>query len=205
VFSHSTPRLRASLRANPEQGPRCGVRVEGLWGTPPSKPLRFKCVVLRAACGGRSADPTGGKPRLSCALFILATTDVIYPSTSLPSASLSLSKRATARASNGSGSLAPFVFGPLLQTKKPCLRFGKQGSEICFRSITCLPPPVGSRSLRAGARRPWTGEGQTPNRNSTDHDVSPSGLTSSAESRLICSYRFSSNAHLLSFPSVRGN
>ncbi len=51
-------------------------------GTPPPKPLKCKSVTnhLGARLRWRWAEPTGGKPRLSCAHFGFATTDIIETS-----------------------------------------------------------------------------------------------------------------------------
>ena len=51
-------------------------------GTPPAKPLKCKFVSNRlgALFSDLWADPTGGKPRLSCALIRLALSDIIETS-----------------------------------------------------------------------------------------------------------------------------
>jgi hypothetical protein len=51
-------------------------------GTPPPKPLKCKSVSnhLGARLRSRWVDPTGGKPRLSCASIRLALSDIIETS-----------------------------------------------------------------------------------------------------------------------------
>ena len=61
----------------PARGFTAAVSVFG--GTPPPKPLICKSVSNHFGARPRSrwADPTGGKPRLSCAIFGFATVDII--------------------------------------------------------------------------------------------------------------------------------
>ena len=100
----------------PARGFTAALSVFG--GTPPPKPLRckFSFNIPDALIGDRWADPTRGKPRLSCARFSLASVDIIKMSRSSRSRSVHLS----------------FVSFTVLfrrENKKPCLRFGKQGVE----------------------------------------------------------------------------
>src|SRR5207249_3498873 len=64
----------------PARGFTAAVSVFG--GTPPPKPLKCKSVSnhLGARLRSRWADPTGGKPRLSCAAIRLALSDIIETS-----------------------------------------------------------------------------------------------------------------------------
>ena len=62
-------------------------------GTPPPKPLKCKSVSNRlgARLRPRWAQPTGGKPRLSCAIFSFATADIIETSLGYRSQTVHLS------------------------------------------------------------------------------------------------------------------
>src|SRR5881396_1477606 len=74
--------------------------------------------------------------------------------------------------------------------QKTLLTRSKQGLEILWTSITCLPPVYPIWVLDPDT--PWIGSGRT--HNSTGYDVSLTRLASSAKSLLICSCKFSSNA-----------
>jgi len=78
-------------------------------GTPPAKPLICKSVSnhLGALISDLWADPTGGKPRLSCALIRLALSDIIETSLCYCSQTVHLS-------------LPPF-HRQFQGNKKPCL------------------------------------------------------------------------------------
>jgi hypothetical protein len=78
-------------------------------GTPPPKPLICKSVSNRfsALKSDLRADPTGGEPRLSCAILSFATADIIKTSLGYRSQSVHLS-------------LLPFII-PFQGNKKPCL------------------------------------------------------------------------------------
>ena len=78
-------------------------------GTPPPKPLICKSVSNHPGARLRSrwADPTGGKPRLSCAISSFATADIIETSFRYRSQSVHLS-------------LPPF-HRQFQGNKKPCL------------------------------------------------------------------------------------
>src|SRR5260221_2394312 len=97
-------------------------------GTPPAKPLKCKSVSNRfgARLRSRWAEPTGGKPRLSCHRIRLALSDIIETSFRYHSQSVYLS-------------LLLFTVTDY-QNKKPCLLAGKQVVEILFCFVTCLPP-----------------------------------------------------------------
>ncbi len=62
-------------------------------GTPPPKPLKCKSVSnhLGARLRSQWADPTGGKPRLSCAISSFATADIIETSLGYRSQTVHLS------------------------------------------------------------------------------------------------------------------
>ena len=66
--------------STPTRGFTAAVSV--FMGTPPAKPLKCKSVSnhLGALISDLWADPTGGKPRLSCALICLALSDIIETS-----------------------------------------------------------------------------------------------------------------------------
>ena len=116
-------------------------------GTPPPKPFNCKigCRHAGARLRSRWADPTGGKPRLSCAKFSLVSADIIEMSSGYRSQSVHLSLRP----------FSPSVSGK----QKTLLTRGKQGMKILFRFVTCLPP-VYPNCLRALARdTTWIGQG----------------------------------------------
>ena len=108
-------------------------------GTPPPKPLNCKSVSNRLGARSRSAwaHHTGGTPRHSCASIRLALSDIIKTSRCYRSQTVHLS-------------LSPFTVS--FREKKTLLTRGKQGVEIFFRFVTCLPPDY-PRSLRGIARR----------------------------------------------------
>jgi hypothetical protein len=58
------------------------VVLSVFWGTPPAKPLKWKSVSNRlgARLRQRWTEPTGGKPRLSCAWIRLVLSDIIKTS-----------------------------------------------------------------------------------------------------------------------------
>jgi len=64
----------------PARGFTAAVSVFG--GTPPPKPLNCKSVSNRlgALISGLWVDPTGGKPRLSCAILSFVLLDIIETS-----------------------------------------------------------------------------------------------------------------------------
>jgi len=78
-------------------------------GTPPPKPLKCKSVSnhLGARLRSRWAHPTGGKPRLSCAILSFATADIIETSLCYCSQTVHLSLPPSHRQFQGN--------------KKPCL------------------------------------------------------------------------------------
>jgi len=96
-------------------------------GTPPAKPLDCKIRLNSsgALCRDPWADPTGGEPRLSRAIFCFVPGDIIKTSVSFYSQlCLSLS------------SLLQSCMG----NKKPCFHFGKQGLRKSLTgSFTCSP------------------------------------------------------------------
>ena len=97
-------------------------------GTPPTKPLKCKNVSNRLGARFRQrwTESFGGKPRLSCASIRLALSDIIKTSRCY-------------RSQTGHLSLLPF--SPSVSGKqKTLLTRGKQGVEIFFRFVTCLPP-----------------------------------------------------------------
>ena len=105
----------------PARGFTAALSVFG--GTPPPKPLKCKSLSNRLGARLRSrwANPTGGKPRLSCARFSFVSVDIIEMSPSFRSQIVHLSF-------NGHQT-------SLLQgNKKPCSRFGKQGERNRFLS-----------------------------------------------------------------------
>ena len=77
----------------PARGFTAAVSVFG--GTPPPKPLKCKSVSnhFSARLRSRWADPTGGKPRLSCANFSFVSADIIEMSGRYRSQSVHLSLR----------------------------------------------------------------------------------------------------------------
>ena len=151
-------------------------------GTPPAKPLDCKIRLNSsgALCRDPWADPTGGEPRLSRAIFCFVPGDIIKTSVSFYSQlCLSLS------------SLLQSCMG----NKKPCFHFGKQGLRKSLTgSFTCSP--FYPDWLRAFARyMPRIVQGGTRSPGSARYDVSrTAGRPSPAKSRLICSCKFSSNA-----------
>jgi hypothetical protein len=84
-------------------------------GTPPPKPLICKSVPNHSGARIRSrwADPTGGEPRLSCAIFSFAKADIIETSLCYSSQIVHLSFLQ--------------LFLSFMENKKPCLLRGKQG------------------------------------------------------------------------------
>ena len=131
--------------STPTRGFTAAVSV--FWGTPPPKPLICKSVSnhLGARLRARWADPTGGKPRLSCAISSFATADIIETSLCYRSQTVHLS-------------LPPF-HRQFQGNKKTLLTWGKQGGEIFFRFVTCLPPDY-PNSLRGVARdMTWIAQG----------------------------------------------
>lgn len=115
-------------------------------GTPPPKPLICKSVSnhLGALISDLWADPTGGMPRHSCALIRLALSDIIETSLCYHSQSVHLSLPS---------------FTVISGKQKTLLTRGKQGVEILFRFVTCLPPDY-PNSLRGIARHmTWIAQG----------------------------------------------
>ena len=116
-------------------------------GTPPPKPLKCKSVSnhLGARLRSRWADPTGGKPRLSCAII-----QFCYCLTSSRRRFVIVHRLFTFRCRH-----SPSVSGK----QKTLLTRGKQGVEILFRFVTCLPPDYPSL-LRGVARdTTWIAQG----------------------------------------------
>ncbi len=93
--------------STPTRGFTAAVSV--FMGTPPAKPLKCKSVSnhLGALISDLWVDPTGGKPRLSCALIRLALSDIIETSLCYRSQTVHLS-------------LPPF-HRQFQGNKKPCL------------------------------------------------------------------------------------
>ena len=115
-------------------------------GTPPLKPLKCKSVSnhLGARLRSRWADPTGGISRHSCASIRLALSDIIKTSRCYRSQTAHLS-------------LLPFTIS--FRKQKTLLTRGKQGVEILFRFVTCLPSDC-PKSLRGIARdTTWIAQG----------------------------------------------
>jgi len=80
--------------------------------------------------------------------------------------------------------------------QKTLLARGKQGWEIFNRFSTCLPPGCPSSFRVSGPDRNWMAQGKTHRPDRTGHDgsrLSSESTPSSASSRRLCSFRFSSN------------
>ena len=129
----------------PARGFTAAVSVFG--GTPPPKPLICKSVAnhLGALMSDQWADPTGGKPRHSCALIRLALSDIIETSLCYRSQTVHLS-------------LPPF-HRQFQGNKKPCLHRGKQGLEKSYSSVTCLPPVYPNSFRGLALDTTWIGQG----------------------------------------------
>ena len=116
-------------------------------GTPPPKPLKCKFVSNQIGARVRSvwAHHTGGTPRHSCASLRLALSDIIKTSRCYRSQTVHLS-------------LPPF--SPSVSGKqKTLLTRGKQGVEILFRFVTCLPPDYPSSFPGIARQTIWLAEG----------------------------------------------
>ena len=118
--AHAISTKNKHLLLSCDTNPRFHGGSFGVWGTPPAKPLKCKSVSNRfgARLRSRWAEPTGGKPRLSCDRIRLALSDIIETSFRyhLQSAHLSL------------------LFFIVISTKqKPPLTLGKQG---CTKSLS---------------------------------------------------------------------
>src|SRR5688572_33475307 len=118
-------------------------------GTPPAKP--FDCKIRLNTFGAHFfdlwAEPTGGEPRLSCALISLVFTDIIEMSLIYNSQFVHLLVFYSSFLHCSSGQ------------QKTLLTFGKQGLESLWIFSTCLPPvdPNSLRGTRLYTR--WTDRG----------------------------------------------
>ena len=125
-----------------DPSPRFHGGCFGVWGTPPPKPLkcktrsRFLCLPGRAATRPW-AHHAGDESKLVFAKLSFATEDITW---------MSLCSRSQII----HPSLRPFA-SRLARKQKTLLARGKQGREILFRFVTCLPP-VYPNCLRAVAR-----------------------------------------------------
>jgi hypothetical protein len=112
-------------------------------GTPPPKPLecKFWLNTIGALLCDRWADPTGGEPRLSRAIFSFVSVDIIEMSPSFRSQIVHLS------------------LSVIQGNKKPCLLCGKQGLKFYRFSITCLPPDYPNSFRGLALDTTWIGQG----------------------------------------------
>jgi len=149
-------------------------------GTPPAKPLgcKFWLNTMGALFCDRRADPTGGEPRLSSALFSFVSVDIIEMSPSFCSQMVHLS----------------FSFRLFTENKKPCShRVSRVGK---FRMDLLLPAYLRFIQISFRGLVPhttWIGQGKTHNPGLTGYDVSLVRPTLSAKSGLICACGFSLN------------
>ena len=116
-------------------------------GTPPPKPLNCKSVSnhLGACLRVRCVEPSGRKPRLSCAILIFAKTDIIETSLGYRSQTVNLS-------------LPSFTISSR-ETKKTLPTRGKQGGKIVVRFVTCSPPDYPSLLRGVAHDTTWIAQG----------------------------------------------
>ena len=117
-------------------------------GTPPAKPLdcKIQCGHSGALSGDQRADPVGGEPRLSRALFRFVSADIFK----MPCCSCSQFYAFRC---------CWFHFGCCMGKQKTLLPFRQAGCKIVLGSFTCLPSIYPSCLRDLVRELTWIGRG----------------------------------------------